>query len=67
MIETSVGGGALLTLVGDLLPFSDTCALAVDALKSSLLESGVEVQMSKEGVKLKQGAAFDATKLEGLL
>lgn len=39
----------------------------VDAMKSSLIEAGVEVQMSKEGVSLKPSANFDPSKLEGLL
>ncbi|MEM8979534.1 MAG: cysteine--tRNA ligase [Pseudomonadota bacterium] len=39
---------------------------ALDALKAQLLQAGVEVQMSKEGVSLKPGPAFDAGQLEGL-
>ncbi|WP_417242851.1 cysteine--tRNA ligase [Celeribacter sp.] len=39
----------------------------VDALKSALLEAGVEVRMSKTGVDLDAGPNFDASKLEGLL
>ena len=39
---------------------------AVDALKSALMDAGVEVRMSKAGVDLVPGAGFDATKLEGL-
>ncbi|MCF6443511.1 cysteine--tRNA ligase [Nereida sp. MMG025] len=39
---------------------------AVDALKAALLDAGVEVQMSKDGVALKTGPAFDAAKLEAL-
>jgi cysteinyl-tRNA synthetase len=39
---------------------------AVDALKSALMDAGVEVRMSKAGVELLPGAGFDATKLEGL-
>ncbi len=39
----------------------------VDALKSSLIDAGVEVQMSKEGVTLKPAAGFDPSKLAGLL
>jgi cysteinyl-tRNA synthetase len=38
----------------------------VDALKSALMEAGVEVRMSKAGVELLPGAGFDAAKLEGL-
>jgi cysteinyl-tRNA synthetase len=38
----------------------------VDALKSALLDAGVEVQMSKEGVSLKPSPNFDPTKLEAL-
>ncbi|WP_341365655.1 cysteine--tRNA ligase [Yoonia sp. BS5-3] len=37
---------------------------AVDAMKSMLLGAGVEVRMSKTGVELEAGPAFDATKLE---
>ncbi|WP_212525635.1 cysteine--tRNA ligase [Actibacterium sp. MT2.3-13A] len=39
----------------------------VDALKSALLEAGVEVRMSKAGVELSPKPGFDAAKLEGLL
>ncbi len=39
----------------------------VDALKSALIDAGVEVQMSKEGVTLKPAAGFDPSKLAGLL
>ncbi|WP_380052538.1 cysteine--tRNA ligase [Falsihalocynthiibacter sp. SS001] len=38
----------------------------VDRLKTALLDAGVEVQMSREGVKLAVGAGFDAAKLEAL-
>ncbi|MEP0250614.1 MAG: class I tRNA ligase family protein, partial [Roseobacter sp.] len=38
----------------------------VDALKMALLAAGVEVQMSKEGVKLTAKPEFDARKLENL-
>ena len=38
----------------------------VDALKTALMEAGVEVRMSKAGVELLPGAGFDAAKLEGL-
>ena len=38
----------------------------VDRLKSALLEAGVEVRMSKEGVELVPGPNFDPAKLEGL-
>jgi len=38
----------------------------VDRLKTALLNAGVEVQMSKEGVNLTAGPDFDASKLEGL-
>lgn len=40
---------------------------AVDAMKTALLEAGVEVRMSKTGVELEPGPNFDAAKLEGLL
>ncbi|WP_417270563.1 cysteine--tRNA ligase [Celeribacter sp.] len=39
----------------------------VDALKTALLDAGVEVRMSKTGVELEAGPNFDASKLEGLL
>jgi cysteinyl-tRNA synthetase len=39
----------------------------VDALKSALVAAGVEVRMSKAGVELVPGPAFDPAKLEGLL
>lgn len=39
----------------------------VDALKTALLNAGVEVRMSKTGVELEAGPKFDAEKLEGLL
>ena len=38
----------------------------VDRLKAALVEAGVEVRMSKDGVELIPGAVFDPTKLEGL-
>ena len=38
----------------------------VDALKSLLQDAGVEVRMSKDGVSLLPGAAFDPLKLEAL-
>jgi len=39
----------------------------VDAFKAQLIEAGVEVRMSKEGVDLTAGPDFDPSKLEGLL
>ena len=39
---------------------------AVDALKSALIDAGVEVRMSKAGVELVPGPSFDAAKLEGV-
>ncbi len=38
----------------------------VDALKKTLMDAGVEVRMSKAGVELLPGPAFDAAKLEGM-
>ncbi|CUH65467.1 Cysteine--tRNA ligase [Thalassovita autumnalis] len=38
----------------------------VDALKTALMDAGVEVRMSKAGVELLPGAGFDAAKLDGL-
>ncbi|WP_420863349.1 cysteine--tRNA ligase [Algirhabdus cladophorae] len=40
---------------------------AVDALKAQMLDAGVKVQMSKEGVSLTAGSGLDVKKLEGLL
>lgn len=39
----------------------------VDALKASLIEAGVEVRMSKDGVTLVPGPTFDSEKLEALI
>jgi cysteinyl-tRNA synthetase len=39
---------------------------AVDAMKAALVEAGVEVRMSKDGVELVPGAGFDAARLEAL-
>ncbi|MBO6896323.1 MAG: cysteine--tRNA ligase [Shimia sp.] len=39
----------------------------VDALKSALVDAGVEVRMSKAGVELSPAAGFDESKLAGLL
>ncbi len=39
---------------------------AVDALKSSLIDAGVEVQMTKTGVELRPTPNFDPSKLEAL-
>jgi cysteinyl-tRNA synthetase len=39
----------------------------VDALKSALVDAGVEVRMSKAGVDLSPAAGFDESKLAGLL
>ncbi|MGQ3489235.1 cysteine--tRNA ligase [Roseovarius pacificus] len=38
----------------------------VDRLKAALLDAGIEVRMSKDGVELIPGAGFDPAKLEGL-
>ena len=38
----------------------------LDAMKAALIEAGVEVRMSKEGVDLMPGVDFDAGKLEAL-
>ncbi len=38
----------------------------VDAMKAALTAAGVEVRMSKAGVELLAGPAFDAAKLDGL-
>ncbi|KAJ56656.1 cysteinyl-tRNA synthetase [Actibacterium mucosum KCTC 23349] len=40
---------------------------AVDAMKSALTAAGVEVRMSKAGVDLEPGPAFDPAKLEALV
>ena len=39
----------------------------VDGLKTALLEAGVEVQMSKDDMKLSAGPNYDPSKLEALL
>ncbi|MGL4280865.1 MAG: cysteine--tRNA ligase [Albidovulum sp.] len=39
---------------------------AVDDLKSALIDAGVEVRMSKDGVQLVQAPGFDPSKLEAL-
>ena len=39
---------------------------AVDALKAALIDAGVEVRMSKDGVELVAGPAVDRAKLEAL-
>ena len=39
---------------------------SVDAFRSKLVEAGVDVQMSKDGVVLKAAAGFDPAKLEAL-
>ncbi|SLN14527.1 cysteine--tRNA ligase [Pseudooctadecabacter jejudonensis] len=39
----------------------------VDILKSSLIDAGVEVRMTKEGVELTPTPQFDPSKLEGIL
>jgi cysteinyl-tRNA synthetase len=39
----------------------------VDAFKSALIDAGVNVQMSKDGVTLEPATGFDASKLEDLL
>lgn len=38
----------------------------VDRLKAALLDAGIEVRMSKDGVELVPGPGFDPAKLEGL-
>ena len=38
----------------------------VDAMNTALIEAGIEVRMSKDGVELVPGPGFDASKLEGL-
>jgi cysteinyl-tRNA synthetase len=38
----------------------------VDRLKAALIDAGVEVRMSKEGVELLPGVGFDPAKLENL-
>jgi cysteinyl-tRNA synthetase len=39
----------------------------VDRLKAALIDAGVEVRMSKDGIELVPGSGFDPAKLEGLL
>jgi cysteinyl-tRNA synthetase len=38
----------------------------VDRLKAALLDAGIEVRMSKDGVALVPGPNFDVAKLEAL-
>ncbi len=38
----------------------------VDRLKAAYIDAGLEVRMSKSGVELVPGPAFDAAKLEGV-
>ncbi len=38
----------------------------VDRLKAALVQAGIEVRMSKEGVELIPGPQFDSSKLEAL-
>ena len=39
----------------------------VDRIKAALVAAGVEVQMSKDGVKLTAPPGFDRAQLEGVL
>jgi cysteinyl-tRNA synthetase len=61
-----------LTAVEDLLANARTVAMQtkdfseVDRLKSALVDAGVEVRMSKDGVDLVPGPGFDPAKLEAL-
>ncbi|MCG7574567.1 cysteine--tRNA ligase [Phaeobacter sp. CNT1-3] len=68
---TAGEGDRLFQLAGKLAELRATAMetkdfAPVDALKSALMEAGVEVRMSKAGVELLPGAGFDAAKLEGL-
>jgi len=70
-LDTPVAGDDLSALVAH---FDQVRATAMqtkdfadlDALKAQLIDAGVEVKMSKDGVALKPTPGFDATKLEGL-
>ena len=65
-------GRSVLEAVAEMLTDARTAALLskdfskVDAIKSALLEAGVEVRMSKAGVELLPGHSFDPAKLEAL-
>ena len=61
--------GLLATRLDDLrqIAMQSKDFTAVDALKSALVDAGIEVRMTKEGVELVATAGFDPSKLEGLL
>jgi len=63
----------VLTELQEALSSIRTAAMAskdfseVDRMKAALIDAGVEVRMSKDGVDLVPGPDFDPDKLEGLL
>jgi len=73
-----VKGGSVQLLPGDLARLRDRLVEAraeaqatrdfgtVDALKRALVDAGVEVRMSKDGVELVPGPDFDPAKLEAI-
>ncbi|WP_439105391.1 cysteine--tRNA ligase [Celeribacter marinus] len=65
LLDLSAYADRLATLRATAMETKDFSA--VDALKTALLDAGVEVRMSKTGVELDAGPTFDASKLEGLL
>ncbi|SHG67180.1 cysteinyl-tRNA synthetase [Cognatiyoonia sediminum] len=64
-VDLSVYEGRLSELRASAMESKDFAP--VDAMKSALIEAGVEVQMSKAGITLVPSAGFDPSKLEGLL
>lgn len=63
-VDLSVYADRLATLRQTAMETKDFAQ--VDALKTALLNAGVEVRMSKAGVDLTPGPGFDANKLSGL-
>ena len=70
--DWAVAQGVDMSAFEALLSNARTAAMAsknfaeVDRIKSALLDAGVEVQMSKEGVKLTAPSNFDIKQLEAL-
>ncbi|GGE41147.1 cysteine--tRNA ligase [Actibacterium pelagium] len=63
-VDLSAYAGQLAALRAKAMETKDFSG--VDALKTALLEAGVEVRMSKAGVELQPAAGFDPAKLEAL-
>lgn len=64
-VDLSAYAGALAALRVTAMETKDFSG--VDAMKTALIDAGVEVRMSKAGVELAEASGFDASKLEGLL